>query len=167
LQNPGTAETTGLEIDLTAQLADGLVLTASGGAYHYSLSNGGLVGGDRRPFAPDYTASLVADYQRPLTPAITGIATLGYRHRSGGRVPAIGWIDMDSYNLIDAQIGIRVGKMQLAGFVRNALDDDYVVGNYGPAAGQVRYIGLAESISARALLRDPGTVFGARITVIF
>ena len=167
LQNPGTAETTGLEVDLVSQLSDGLAVTASAGAYDYSLSNGGLVGGDQRPFAPDYTASLVLDYQRPLTPEITAIATLGYRHRNGGRVPALTWIDLDSYNLVDAQLGIRYNRVQVAGFVQNALDDKYVVSNYVLAGGQVPYVKASglDPDTTRALVRDPGTVFGIRLTV--
>ena len=93
----GFAETTGLEVNLAAQLADKLSLTASAGTCHNSLTNGGPVGLYRRPYVPDYTAGLVANYEHPLTPVITVIATLGFRHRSGGRVPGSVEIDMDSY----------------------------------------------------------------------
>lgn len=165
LQNAGVGETTGLEVDLAAQVTDKLSLTASAGAYHNSLANGGLVGGDRRAYAPDYTAGLVANYERPLTPAITGIATLGLRHRSGGRVPGLYEIDMDSYNLLDAQLGIRVGQVELAGFARNALDDNYVVGNYALAEGQKIYV--PNPNTTRAIYRDPGAVLGVRATVTF
>jgi len=165
LQNVGVAETTGLEADLAAQITDGLSLTASAGAYTYSLTNGGPVGLDRRPFAPDYTASLLADYEHPLTAAITGIATLGYRHRSGGRVPATYEIGMDSYNLIDAQLGIRFNKVQFAGFVQNALDDNFVVGNYELAPLQRTHV--PNPLTTRAIVRDPGAIFGVRMTVIF
>ena len=165
LQNVGVAETTGLEVDLAAQITDGLSVTASAGAYRYSLTNGGPVGLDRRPFVPDYTASLVAIMNIRLTPVITGIATLGFRHRSGGRVPGADEIDMDSYHLLDAQLGIRVGKVELAGFVRNALDDNYVIGNYGLADGQKTYVPNLNN--PRAMMHDPGAVFGARMTMIF
>ncbi len=167
LQNPGTAETTGLELDLVSQVSDRFAVTASAGAYDYSLSNGGLVGGDQRPFAPDYTASLILDYQLPLTPALTTIATLGYRHRSGGRVPALTWIDMDSYNLVDAQLGIRFNRVQVAGFVQNALDNKYVVSNYGLVGGQLPYVAASglDLSTTRALVRDQGSVFGIRLTV--
>ena len=165
LQNAGVAETTGLEVDLAAQITDGLSVTASAGAYTYSLANGGLVGLDRRPYVPDYTAGLVANYEHPLTPVITGIATLGFRHRSGGRVPGSVEIDMDSYHLLDAQLGIRMGKFEFAGFVRNALDDNYVIGNYALADGQKTYVPNLND--TRAIMHDPGAVFGARMTMIF
>ncbi len=165
LQNAGVAETTGLEVDLAAQITEGLSLTASAGAYTYSLTDGGAVGLDRRPYVPDYTAGLVANYEHPLTPAITGIATLGFRHRSGGRVPGSVDIDMDSYHLLDAQLGIRVSQVELVGFVRNALDDDYVIGNYALAEGQKTYV--PNPFTTRAIFRDPGAVFGVRMTVLF
>ncbi|MEZ5502840.1 MAG: TonB-dependent receptor [Halioglobus sp.] len=126
------------------------------------------MGGDKRPYVPNYTASLVANYEHTLTPAITGLATLGYRYRSGGRVPGLIEIDMDSYNLLDAQVGIRFNNVQVAGFVQNVLNDDYVVGNYQLASGQVPYVAASglSPITTRVLLRDPGAVFGVRITVI-
>jgi len=164
LQNVAVGETTGLEVDLAAQLTDELSLTASAGAYNNSIANGGVVGGDKRAYAPDYTVALVANYEHRLTPAITGIATLGFRHRSGGRVPGLFEIDMDSYHLLDAQLGIRVGQVELAGFVRNALDDNYVVGDYTLADGQIAYM---PDPDARAIMRDPGAVFGMRMTITF
>ena len=167
LQNGGVAETTGLEFDLTARVATGLSLAASAGAYHYSLSSSGSLGLDRRPFAPDYTASLVADYQQPLTPAITGIAILGFRHRSGGILPAFRQVSLDSYNLLDAQVGVRFERTEIAAFVRNALNDHYAVGNYELSPGQYSYApatGL-DPDRARAIVRDPGSIFGVRLTV--
>ena len=168
LQNAAVVETTGLEIDLAAQLADGLSLSASAGAYHFTQANATPGGFDTRPFVPDYTASLLADYDHPLTEAITGIASLGYRHRNGGRVPTGDEVKMDSYHLIDAQLGVRMGRVQVAGFVQNALDDNYVTGNYALGGGQVLYaIGSGlNPLSTRVLVHDPGRVFGVRLTVL-
>ena len=168
-QNAGVSETTGLEIDLTARIAEGLSLSASGGAYHNSLSELGGLGLDRYPFVPEYTASLAANYEHALAKTITGIARLGFRHRSGGIVPAPGGLDMDSYHLLDAQLGIRFGRVELAAFVRNALDDRYVDGNYGLALGQYEYVNASglNIFNTRALVHDPGRVFGVRMTLMF
>ncbi len=75
---------------------------------------------------------------------------------------------MDSYNLVDAQLGIRFDRVQVAGFVQNALDDNYVVGNYELAGGQIPYVAASglDPSTTRALVRDPGTVFGIRLTMI-
>lgn len=165
LQNGGVAETTGLEIDLRAAIATGLTLAASAGAYQYDIT--GLYFLDRRPFAPDYTGSLVADYHRPLTSAITGVARLGFRHRSGGKLPTEDDVDLDDYNLFDAQIGFRLGNTEFVAFVRNALDDHYKIGNYGLGLVQARFVSASglDSDTTRALVRDPGSVFGIRLTV--
>jgi len=168
-QNAGVSETTGLEVDLNARVTEGLSLSASGGAYHNSLSEMGVLGLDRYPFVPDYTGSLAADYERPVTDAVTGIARLGFRHRSGGILPAKDGPAMDSYNLLDAQLGIRFDRVELTAFVRNALDDHYIVGNYDTVGVQKIYViksGL-DPISTRAIVRDPGRVFGLRATLTF
>lgn len=165
LQNSGVAETTGMEVDLSAGVATGLTLAASAGAYQYDLNGFSIL--DRRPFAPDYTASLVADYQRPFTSAITGVARLGFRHRSGGRLPFGYGIDMDDYNLLDAQFGLRVGNAEFAAFVRNALDDHYRIGNYSVGVVQTRFVSASglDPDTTRSVVRNPGSVFGIRLTL--
>lgn len=170
-QNVSTAETSGLEIDLTAKATDTLLLSASAGAYHNRVSEAGSLGLDRRPFVPEYTASLIANYERPLAEALTGVARLGFRHRSGGTVlaPSDLGLEMDTYNLLDAQLGIRRDNVELTVFVRNALNDHYQTGNYFPVFWQTRYItesGL-DSQTTRAIVRDPGAIFGVRVTATF
>jgi iron complex outermembrane receptor protein len=169
LQNATVAETTGLEIDLALRPASGLSLTASAGVYDSDTSFEVFGGAANRAYVPRYTASLAADYQRVLTESVTGTATLGFRHRSGGRVPSITNVEMDSFNLLDTQVGVLVGNVLLAAFVQNALDDHYIISNFDPALGQYPYIvasGLTP-FAARAIVRDPGTVFGVRATVTF
>jgi iron complex outermembrane recepter protein len=169
LQNATVAETTGLEIDLALRPGGGLSLTASAGAYDSDTSVEVFGGAANRAFVPRYTASLVADYQHALAESVTGTATLGFRHRSGGRVPSITKVEMDSFNLLDAQVGVLVDNVLVAAFVQNALDDDYIISNFDPVQGQYPYIiasGL-RPLAARAIVRDPGTVFGVRMTVTF
>jgi len=166
LQNGGVAQTTGLEVDITVGVATGFSLAGSAGAYQYDIT--GLPYLDRRPFAPDYTASLVVDYQRPLTSTITGVSRLGLRHRNGGKLPS-GSGDMDSYNLLDAQLGFRFQKTELTAFVRNALDDHYVASDWGLTIVQANLaprIGL-DPDTARSIVRDPGAICGLRVTAAF
>ena len=165
LQNVGPAETTGLEVDLTAQLGAGLALTAAGGAYNFKRPDGNT----EPPFAPDYTASLLVNYEHGLTDALTGLARLGFRHRSGGRVPGGLNAHMDSYYLLDGQLGMRRRQTECVVFVRNALDDHYVVNNYGLALGQYGYVDASglDPLTTRTLVRDPGRVFGVRVTALF
>jgi len=167
--NTNLSETTGLEVDLTARVTEGLSLSASGGAYHNSLSQRTPAGLNRFPFVPEYTASLAADYEHPLADAVTGIARLGFRYRHGGLVVAPNGLKLDPYHLLDAQLGVRFAGVELAAFVRNALDDRYVDGNYGLVPGQGQYViasGL-DVLTTRALVRDPGRVLGVRATVTF
>jgi iron complex outermembrane recepter protein len=169
LQNAVVAETTGMEIDLAMQVNTGLTLTASTGVYDSEVSVSTAPAFGNRAYVPDFTASLVADYQRPLTTSITGIATLGYRHRSGGRVPSLFHVEMDSYNLVDAQLGVIVDRILIAGFVQNALNDHYMVTNFDLTSGQYRYVAASglNPLTTRAIVRDPGIVFGVRAAVTF
>lgn len=164
LQNAATAETTGLEVDMTAHVTEGLLISASAGFYDNNIAIRGEPGRGNRAYVPNYTAGLQANYEHSLAATITGIATLGFRYRNGGRVP-VSEIELDSYNLLDAQLGIRVGQVELAGFVRNVLDDNYVISNYGLTFGQPRYVPYP--FTTRRILRDPGAVFGVRMTMTF
>jgi iron complex outermembrane receptor protein len=169
LQNIGVAKTKGLEIDISAGVGAGLSLSASAGAYHYGFSNG-PPGYDKRAFAPDYTASAAVDYQRPLTAALTAIARLSFRHRSGGKVPEgepTGKdVDLGAYNLLDAQLGFRFLEVEFAAFVRNALDDHYVISNWGLGFNSSFIPGTYEG-STRAIVRDRGSVYGMRMSIAF
>ena len=51
---------------------------------------------------------------------------------------------MDSYNLLDAQLGVRCQQVEFAAFVRNALDDNYEVYNNGLVGIQSNYLGSAD-----------------------
>ncbi len=165
--NAGVAETTGLEVDLSARVTDGLSLSGSGGVYNNTLSERGPLGLDEYPYVPEYTASLVANFERPLTEAVIVTARLGFRHRSGGILPAKDGPEMDAYNLVDAQLGVRFDGIELAAFVRNALDDRYIDGNYPLVIGQYSYVDASglDLSTTRALVRDPGRVFGVRATL--
>lgn len=169
LQNATVAETTGLEVDLALRPGPGLSLTASAGAYDSDTSIEVFGGAANRAYVPRYTASMVADYQRVLTESVTGTATIGFRHRSGGRVPSITNVEMDSFNLLDAQVGVLVDNVLVAAFVQNALNDNYIISNFDPAFGQ--YSSIISSgqtpLATRAIVRDPGTVFGVRATLTF
>lgn len=164
LTNGGKAQTTGLELGLTAGVATGLTVSASAGAYQYDIT--GLPALNRRPFAPSFTASMAADYQHPLTSGITGRARAGYRYRSGGKLPSTA--DLDSYHLLDAQVGVGYRNTEVAVFVSNALNDqnvakgglDLIQGIVAPQAG-------IDPDTAHSITSDPGSVYGVRITAAF
>ena len=57
--------------------------------------------------------------------------------------------------------------MEFAAFVRNALDDHYIVGNSSVGSVQERFVTASglDPDTTRALVRDPGSVFGIRLTI--
>ncbi len=166
MRNIGTATTLGLEVDLAAQLSAGLSISASAGRYDYDFS-GGPAGYNQRAFVPDYTASLTADYQRPLAGEFSGLASLGFRYRSAARSPAGDGFELGSYNLLDAQLGIRWRATELAVFVRNALDDQYKVSDWNASLFQRSFIPDDGSYtgSTHSIVRDPGAIYGVRLTI--
>ncbi len=168
LQNIGTAKTRGLELDLSAAPVAGLTVAAALGAYHYGYS-GGPQGYEQRAFAPDFTAALSANYHWPLSVQLTGIASLGYRYRGKALSPAGDEYDVDTYNLLDAQLGIRWRAVEVAGFVRNALDDHYKLSDWGASFFQRSFFPQDGSYtgSTHSTVRDPGSIYGVRLSLTF
>jgi len=166
MQNGGVSETTGFESDLSAQVAGGLALSASAGAYHNNFTSP-LGTKFQRSFVPDFTASLALDYQRPVAAGVTGIAGLAWRHHSGGIIPVADG-ELDDYNLLDLRAGLRWRNTELTAYVRNALDEHNTV-TAGP--GVIQAVVLAgngvdpDSVAVRT--RDPGAVYGVRATLAF
>ena len=78
-------------------------------------------------------------------------------------------LELDSYNLLDAQLGIRRGNVELTFFVRNALDDHYESGNYFPSTWQLIYSAASglDPRTTRGIVRVPGSVFGVRVSAVF
>jgi len=77
-------------------------------------------------------------------------------------------VDLDSYNLLDVQLGVRFGGMQIAGFVQNAPDDSYVTSNLFLSGGQLLPMFFSGITPApiRQIIRDPDAVFGIRLTLL-
>jgi len=166
LQNGGVAETTGVEADVSADLASGLTLTASAGGYHNNFTDS-FGTHYQRSFVPDATASLAVDYNRLVAPGVTGLATFAIRHRSGGIVPFADG-ELDDYNLLDAALGLRWRNTEVTAFVRNALDEQNAVDS-GPGFVQGLVLsGVGVDPGTVNVRRDdPGAVYGVRATLTF
>jgi len=166
LQNGGVSETTGFESGLSAQVASGLTLAASAGSYHNNFTRPDGVK-LQRSYVPDFTASLVLDYQRPVTAGITGVAGLGWRHHSGGIIPVDDG-DLDDYNWLDLRAGVRWRNTEFTAYVRNALDEHDTVTSSPDIVQELVLAGNGidpDSVTVRT--SDPGTVYGVRATLSF
>lgn len=164
IANAGEAATKGVELNLQVQPRDHLAAYASFGVSDSEFGNGSMsagasIDGHQLPYTPDYTASTGLEMSFPL-------------NRSGlelfGRAD-VAWIGQylydasnaqgqDSYALADFRLGIRQDPWFLEGWVKNALNEDYI-----PIA--IPYGGLAPS----GYIGENGapTTFGLRFGLKF
>ncbi len=83
----------------------------------------GVEDGDRLPVAPEWTASVIASYERPVAPGWRATASVGYSHLEPqlGEFgsPALG----DSRDLIRARLGLSHRSFEINLFAKNLLNE--------------------------------------------
>jgi iron complex outermembrane recepter protein len=130
LGNFGSAESNGAELELTAQVANSLVLSAGAGYNKAELTSGGLPGlagqsGDRLQNAPEWTISSAADYSTPVGPNYMAGFTVSYQYTSevfGSFDPTNADYQRPGYSTV--QLNARIGndKYEYSLFVNNLTD---------------------------------------------
>lgn len=145
LTNAGRTEVWGLEAELLARPADGLTLQAT---YAYTDSeirewisqeqadlrgsNGsfeqnqvlGDVAGQTSARVPEHMFSVVARYERPLTPSIDWYGSADYSFESSKYAAEHNLIETGDRNLVGLRTGIAFGGWDLSLWARNLFDDD-------------------------------------------
>jgi iron complex outermembrane recepter protein len=130
LGNFGSAESRGAELELTASVGAGLVLSAGAGYNKAELTGAGLPGlaggpGDPLQNAPEWTISSSADYTIPVGTTYTAGFTLGYQYTSevfGSFDPNNADFRRPGYSTM--QLNARLGneKYEYSLFVNNLTD---------------------------------------------
>lgn len=148
--NAGTVRAEGIEGDFRAVPAPGLTLNG-GFAYNNAiyrnydgvgcyfgqpagasgnnvcLPNGTTnVSGNQLAFAPRWTASLDAEYERPVARGLKGFVTANYYYRSSVNYTAAGdpQTRVGAYGLFGGSVGVETenGRMRFSVFARNLFD---------------------------------------------
>lgn len=160
--NVGGADSTGVELELTARAAPGVDVFGVAGwtrgrFQDGSVSSGFSVAGNTLPSTPGYTATFGTQVRRPLT--------RGFDVHARGEVALIGALEyndlntagQDAYALTNLRAGVKKGPLSVDAWIRNAFDTRYI-----PVA--FSYPGLAPSgfVGEMGRPRTFGITLGAR-----
>ncbi len=141
--NGGSARSKGVEFSLTAQPVKGLSLSANG-AYvdaYLTQDTPALVGGhtgDSLPYTANFSSTLSADYDRPLTDKLNGTAGVSWRYtgpRNAAFEAAGGHQRLGAFGQIDAHIGVTFDRFRIDAFARNLTDSAGIVNLGGAGSG--------------------------------
>jgi iron complex outermembrane receptor protein len=126
------ATSNGVELSATLRPVQGLRLSANG-SYNKATLDGstspivGGVEGDRLPFSPKLTVSLMADYRWSLgetTPAFAGLSVRHLGKQFGSFDPDYRTTyghhrEIDAYQVVDAHFGVELGSWTLETYAKN------------------------------------------------
>jgi iron complex outermembrane receptor protein len=131
LANVGEARTTGLELEGTLDVTDGLTLAASVGLLDAQFTDGAIgavdLDGNTLPGSRELTWSLAANYRRALTPAIDLVVDGALAHRASGFQDPQNLFPIGAADIANLSAGLEFGHAEVRAFVQNALDDDYEI----------------------------------------
>lgn len=148
--NAGAARSQGGEFEVDARVTRGLTVGVSGSydnaTFTETVPGVEFQSGDRVPQVPRVTAQAAADYDFPITSAVSGFAHIDYRYvgdswstnnsmtspYTGRVVPLI----RPSYRILDLRAGFDRGPTQYAIFVKNATNELANLSDTNAIAGQ-------------------------------
>ncbi|WP_417460032.1 TonB-dependent receptor [Kordiimonas sp.] len=175
ISNAAKVRTKGVELEVQAELAEGLSVrawTSVLDATYSEFAEGGVGGTDvsgNKLDAPDFEAGVVVDYERSLNASLLGFVHASFTHAGGSYVtpdnitsqPLLGGASvpygrLDARDLLDMKLGVGSddGVWRLAIYAENILKDDAVTssirdffGTITEARLQPRSYGLEASFS--------------------
>jgi len=145
----GSASNLGVEAEIAIQATDWLNVFANLGYIDGGIDNeagNGTFAGDRFRLQPERQAAGGFTIDYPLTDAVRLFATpsVTYRDRIFFEVPNDPLISQGPVTLVNARAGISFAdeRFEIAGFIRNAFDEDYLLdaGNTGGGFGIPTFI---------------------------
>jgi iron complex outermembrane receptor protein len=164
IANVGSADSRGLEVDLTARVQAGLAAFAAFGFTNArfregSASDGVNIADNKIPFAPGMTTTVGGEYSRPWRSGASLFAR--------GEVVAYGAFEYDEQNraeqdafvVTNVRFGARRNKVAIEGWVKNLFDTRYV-----PVA-----FPYDPRLASSGFLGEPGRprTMGVRVSVEF
>jgi iron complex outermembrane receptor protein len=130
IANAGSAQSKGLEFDVTARPAPGVDVFAAFGYTHARFSNGSIAGGadvsgNEIPNTPDYTASFGAQYTRNVFEG-TAYGRADVSIYGGFHYDEANTESQDAYSLVNLRGGFRRNIFLVEGWVKNLFDINYI-----------------------------------------
>lgn len=156
LTNVGTANTYGVELEMTAKPTDWFQLSASVGwldpKFDNAVANKGLptqqvLSGLLVPYSRKWTANIYADVDYPVTEKINFVATAALRYEEGGVLGDYYVNDpYETMNKIDLSAGVQIAsRTRIIAYVHNLTDqhvNQFWFYNRGVNTSEGRTIGL-------------------------
>lgn len=146
--NFGTAASYGGELEVRAKPIPSVVLGLNAGVNHATLTevqpNVGATAGQHLLNTPEYTASLSAEYDWKPADGMTGYARTDYQWIGpsyGSYITSAVNYYNPSYGNLNAAIGVRSGRYDLALYARNVLNDHTAI----------QHVSIEQTVSAYAL----------------
>jgi len=139
-ENVGESELYGFEADVSALLADGLLV---GGYFGYNSTE--------FTYAPEWTAGGYARYEWASGWFVNG--RVRHQDESFTLVQNDPLAVNDSFTVLDLIAAYDADRWRAELFVNNALDEHYFTGNFGPTFNDVSIAGPPRVVGARASFR--------------
>jgi len=156
IENVGGAHSSGVELELTAILAEGLELTF-GGTYNEaeldtpvldSATLGVIPAGNKLLLVPEVTFNASLAYTRPVSSTLNGWVRATWQYTGSRYGDLANTQELDAYNILNARIGVEADKWSVYLFADNLTDElaVYAPGTQGTLdtiiVNQPRTIGL-------------------------
>ncbi|MBL8772067.1 MAG: TonB-dependent receptor [Phenylobacterium sp.] len=142
--NAGPATLWGIEVEATmrAQLAGGALRVTVGGSRQGGHVRGGIYDGFKQPQQPKWTQTFTVNYRREIVDDVSGYINVNGNARQGGVQEANQTTLLHDYVLFNVRTGVTWRQYDLAAFVNNAGQENYLVFHAPSATGDVRRYNL-------------------------
>jgi outer membrane receptor protein involved in Fe transport len=133
--NGGSARSKGVEFNVSARPIPDLSLYANGAYVDAYLTSdappivGGLRG-DSLPYNPKFSSTIGAEYDHPLSAAMTGHAGISWHYTGRRRSDfdaAVGQQRLKAFGQVDAHLGVDIDRFAIDAFVHNLTDSRGIV----------------------------------------
>lgn len=163
--NAGEAVSKGFELEATARPTRDLTLNLGIGYSDTNFTEGSSSSrfqkGDRVPQVPRWTLTAAADYEHPISDTVDGFLHAEYSYVGSSTSVTNAIIDpvtgrvipriRPSYDLVDARLGLKFGRYEVALFGKNLTDTRANLSDSQPIAAET--VGLA-----RVVINRPRTI---------
>lgn len=129
IENAGSANVDGIEVELRARLFQGLELSVGGSYTDATLAeeapNLGGESGDRMPFVPKVGYNASAHYERELSTNYRGFVNFSHQHvgESSNKFDIATGVSQPAYDIGNLRVGVQADRWTLSLFVDNVWDE--------------------------------------------
>ncbi|MFM7395764.1 MAG: TonB-dependent receptor [Gammaproteobacteria bacterium] len=148
--NQAKAETTGLEVEVTAALTQYLTSTVAFAYsnaefkkgcddFEYVLNSGGFaykpayfgsalcnIAGRRLPLAPETQGNVVLTYERPMSDSLSFVASGTFTHEGSKFVQVHNLAETGDTNMLGLRLGVKSDDWSITAYGRNLTDEDTI-----------------------------------------